>query len=125
VVGGDEAGAVGDGDEGADVVEEVDEEEDEDDLEGVEVEGAADVEVEGRCADGEGVEGGRLVFDLMEEDAEGEGAEDSDEHGGFNFVGLEDGDEDDAEDGEEDGGGVQVSEGDDGGGTGDDDACVV
>ena len=47
VVGGDETGAFGYGDEGADVVEEVDEEEDEDDLEGVEVEGAADVEVEG------------------------------------------------------------------------------
>ena len=53
MVGGDEAGALGDGDQGADVVEEIDEEEDEDDLEGVDVEGAADVEVEGGGADGE------------------------------------------------------------------------
>jgi hypothetical protein len=33
VVGGDEAGALGDGDQGAEVVKEVDEEEDEDDFE--------------------------------------------------------------------------------------------
>ncbi len=52
MVGGDEAGALGDGDEGADVVEEIDEEEDEDDLEGADVEGAADVEVEGGGSDG-------------------------------------------------------------------------
>ena len=52
VVGGDEVGAFGYGDEGADVVEEVDEEEDEDDLEEVQAEGSADVEVEGGLADG-------------------------------------------------------------------------
>ena len=52
VVFGDEAGALRDGDQGADVVEEVDEQEDEDDLQRVQAEGAADVEVEGGCADG-------------------------------------------------------------------------
>jgi hypothetical protein len=35
----------------------------------------------------------------VEEDADGEGAENSDEHGGFDLVGLKDGDEEDAEDG--------------------------
>ena len=50
--GRDEAGALGDGDQRADVVEEVDEEEDEDDLESAHVERAADVEVEGGGADG-------------------------------------------------------------------------
>ena len=52
MVGGDEAGALGDGDEGADVVEEVDEEEDEDDLEDADAEGAWDVEVKGGGFDG-------------------------------------------------------------------------
>ena len=47
MVGGDEAGARGDGDERADVVEEIDEEEDEDDLEGAYVECAGNVELEG------------------------------------------------------------------------------
>ena len=116
VVFGDEAGAFGDGDEGADVVEEVDEEEDEDDLEGVHTEGAADVEMEGGGLDGHGVEGAGCVLDLMEEDADGEGAEDADEHGGFDLVGLQDGDEDDAEDGELGAVLVEVAEGDGGGG---------
>ena len=124
MVDGDETSPVGDGDQGADVVKEVDEEEDEDDLEGVEMESSSDVEMKGRCADCQGVEGGGLVFDLVEEDAEEEGAEDSDEHGGFDFVGLQDGDEQDAEEGELGGVVVEVAEGDGGGVAADDDAGV-
>ena len=78
MVGGDEAGALGDGDEGADVVEEIDEEEDEDDLEYADVECAADVEVEGCGVDGGEMVGRGLPVDLMAEDAEECGAEDSD-----------------------------------------------
>ena len=48
----DEASACGDSDEGADVVEEVDEEEDEDDFEEADVEGGWDVEVECGGPDG-------------------------------------------------------------------------
>ena len=43
MVGRDEPGALRDGDEGADVVEEIDEEEDEDDFESADVEGGGDV----------------------------------------------------------------------------------
>ena len=64
------------------------------------------------------------VLDLVEEDADGEGAEDADEHGGFDLVGLQDGDEDDAEDGELGAVLVEVAEGDGGGGALDDDAGV-
>ncbi len=80
MVGGDEAGALGDGDQGADVVEEVDEEEDEDDLEGTNVEGAEDVEVEGGGFDGGEVVGRGLPVDLVEDDADERGGEDADEH---------------------------------------------
>ena len=97
MVGGDEVGALGDRDEGADVVEEVDEEEDEDDLEGSDVEGSTDVELEGGGGDGgEAVVDG-LPVDLMEEDTEEHGAEDSDEHGGSDAEDLQDGDEQEAE----------------------------
>ena len=68
--GGDEAGALGDGDEGADVVEEIDEEEDEDDLEDADVERAGDVEVEGGGFDRRQIVGSGLPVDLMAEDAE-------------------------------------------------------
>ena len=47
----DEAGALGDGDEGAEVVKEIDEEEDEDDFEQALVERAADVELEGGASE--------------------------------------------------------------------------
>ena len=59
VVGGDEAGALGDGDEGAEVVEEIDEEEDEDDFEQTLAESAADVEFEGGVGEGVKASGGR------------------------------------------------------------------
>jgi hypothetical protein len=50
VVGGDEAGALGNGDKCAEVVEEIHEEENEDDLEEAFTDGAADVELKGgRC----------------------------------------------------------------------------
>ncbi len=123
--GGHEVGAFGDGDEGADVVEEVDEEEDEDDLEGAVVEGAADVEMEGGVADGgEGV-GGGLVVELVEEESGEHGAEDSEEHEGSDAEDLQDGDEEEAEDGEGGLGCAEVAEGDGVGGAGDDDAGVA
>lgn len=78
MVGGDEAGALGDGDEGANVVEEIDEEKDEDDFEGSNVESAADVEVEGRSGDGGETVAHGLPVDLVEEDAEKHGAENAD-----------------------------------------------
>ena len=69
MVGRDEAGALGDGDEGAEVVEEVDEKEDEDDLEGTEVAQAGEVEPEGGFAEGgEAVPRG-LPVDMVKEDA--------------------------------------------------------
>ena len=67
----DEPCALGHSDERADIVKEVDEEEDEDDLERVHAERAAQVEVEGRGADGHGVEGAGRVLDLVKEDADG------------------------------------------------------
>ncbi len=90
VVWGDQAGALGDGHESANVVEEIDEEEDKDDLEGADVEGAGDVEVEGGLAEGAEIVVLGLPVDLVEGDAEGHGAEDSDEHGGSNFEDLQD-----------------------------------
>jgi hypothetical protein len=89
----DEAGALGDGDEGADVVEEIDEEEDKDDLEGTDVECAGDVEVEGGDADGGEVEPLRLPVDLASENSEQGSGEDADEHGGAYAQNLKDGDE--------------------------------
>ena len=87
------SGALSDGDEGADVVEEIDEEEDEDDLEGANVESAANIEVEGGGSDGgEAVVHG-LPVDLMEEHSEEHGAEDADKHGGSDAEDLQDGDE--------------------------------
>ena len=86
--GRDEAGALGDGDEGSDVVEEIDEEEDEDDFEGVDAEGAAEVEMEGGGAEVGEVEGGGVPGDLVGGDAKGHGAEDAEEHGGANAQGL-------------------------------------
>ena len=78
MVGGDEAGAFGDGDESADVVEEVDEEEDEDDFEGPATESGGDVEMEGGGADGGEIVGRWLPVDLMAEDAEKSRGQDSD-----------------------------------------------
>jgi len=83
----DEAGALGYCDEGADVVEEVDEEEDEDDLEGADVEGAADVQVEGGGADGGEIVGRGLPVDLVAEDAEESCGEDADELGRAGLAG--------------------------------------
>ena len=124
VVVGDEPGALGDADQGADVVEEVDKEEDEDDFERVHAERAADVEMEGGVADGHGVEGGGRVLHLVEEDSGGERGEHADQHGGLDAVGLEHGDQKDAEDGELRGVRVQIAQRDGGGGAGDDDAGV-
>jgi len=50
VIGGDEAGALGDRDEGAEVIKKIDEEEDEDDFKQTLVESAANVEFEGVAA---------------------------------------------------------------------------
>ena len=125
MVGCDEICALRDGDEGADVVEEIDEEEDEDDLEGPDVEGSADVEVEGGGGDGgEAVVDG-LPVDLMEDHSDEHGAEDADEHRGSDAEDLEDGDEEEAEECEGGGGCADVAEGDYGGGAGDDDAGVA
>ncbi len=78
MVGGDETGALGDGDEGADVVEEIDEEEDEDDLEDADMERARDVEVEGGGFDRRQIVGCGLPVDLMADDAEESGCQDAD-----------------------------------------------
>ena len=93
VVGRDEAGALGDCDERADVVEEVDEEEDKDDFESSDVERAKDVEVEGRCLDGSEIVGGGLPMDLVAEYAYEHGGEDADKHGGSDAEDLQEGDE--------------------------------
>src|ERR1700712_826522 len=81
--------------------------------------------MEGGVADGHGVEGAWVPLDLMEGDADGQGSEDAEEHGGFDPVGLEDGYEEDAEDGELRGVLVEVAEGDGGGGRGHDDSGVA
>jgi len=73
VVWRDEAGALGDGYEGADVVEEIDEEEDEDDFEGADVEGAEDVEMERGSFDCGEVVRCWLPMNLMEDDAKDRG----------------------------------------------------
>ncbi len=79
------------------------------------VEGAADVEVEGGLRDGgEGV-GLGLPVELMEDEAGEHGAEDADEHGGADLQDLQDGDEEEAEEGEGGLGGAEVAEGDGGG----------
>lgn len=93
MVGRDEAGALGDCDERADVVEEVDEEKDEDDLEGTDVERAEDVEVEGCCADCSEIVSGGLPMDLVAEYAYEHGGEDADEHGGSDAEDLQECDE--------------------------------
>ena len=93
MVGRDEAGALGDSDERADVVEEVDEEKDEDDLEGTDVERPEDVEVEGCGADSGEIVGGGLPMDLVAEYAYEHGGEDADEHGCSDAKDLQESDE--------------------------------
>ena len=114
-----------DGDEGADVVEEIDEEEDEDDLEGADVESTADIELEGGGFDGGEAVVHRLPVDLVEEHSEEHGAEDADEHGGSDTEDLQDGDEEQAKEGEGSMRGADVAEGDDGRGAGNDDTGVA
>jgi hypothetical protein len=121
----DEAGAVGDGNEGANVVEEVDEEKDEYYFEGATAQSGGDVEVKGCGLDCGEVVGNGLPVDLMAEDAEQGGGEDSDEHGGSDAKDLEDCDEKETEDREYGRRGVKVAEGDRGGRAGDDDAGVA
>ena len=125
VVGGDESGALSDRDEGADVVKEIDEEEDEDDLEGANVESAANIELKGCGSDGGEAVVHRLPVDLVEEYSEEHGAEDADEHGGSDTENLQAGDEEQAEEGEGSMRGADVAEGDDGRGAGNDDAGVA
>ena len=93
MIGRDEVGALGDRDERADVVEEVDKEEDEDDLEGADVERAENVEVEGCCLDGSEIVGCGLPMDLVAEYAYEHGGEDADEHGGSDAEDLQECDE--------------------------------
>ena len=93
MVGRDEAGALGDGHEGADVIEEIDEEKDEDDLESADVERAEDVEVECRGFDCGEIVGCGLPVHLMKENAHEHGCEDADEHGGSDAQDLQDCDE--------------------------------
>lgn len=125
MVGRHKFGALGDGDEGADIVEEVDEEEDEDDFERAVVDGSADVEMEGGSTDGgEGV-GSRLPVKLVEEEAGEHGAKDTDEHECSDAKNLENGDEQETEDGESGLWGAEVAEGDNVGGAGDDNAGVL
>ncbi len=95
---GDETGAVGDGDESADVVEEIDEEEDEDDFEGTDVERAGDVEVECGGFDRRQIVGCGLPVDLMADDAEERGGQDADEHRCADAEDLQGRDEEKAED---------------------------
>ena len=78
-----------------------------------------------RWPDGGEIVGGGLPVDLMAEDAEERGGEDADQHGCADAEDLQDGDEEEAEDGEGGRRGVEVAEGDGGGGAGDDDAGVA
>ena len=65
VVGSDEPGAFGDGDQSAQVVEEIDEEEDEDDFEQALADGAADVELQRGLGEGaDAADGGRPVHEV-------------------------------------------------------------
>ena len=125
MIGRDETGTLGDGDEGAYVVKQVDEEEDKDDLEGADVKGSAEIEVKGGGADGGEVEGSGVPVDLVTEYAEEHGAEDADEHGGADAEDLKDGDEEQTEESKRGLRGAEVAEGDRGCGAGDDDAGVA
>ena len=90
---GDQAGALGDGDEGADVVEEINEEEDEDDFEEADVQGGTDIEMESGGFDGGEVVRCGLPVDLMEDDSEEGCGEDSNEDSRPDAEDLQDGDE--------------------------------
>ena len=69
MVGCDEAGALGNGDECADVVEEIYEEEYEDNFEGADAERGGDVEVKGCGFDCGEIVGSGLPVDLVAKDA--------------------------------------------------------
>lgn len=71
---GDEVGALGDRDEGADVVEQVDEEEYEDDFKRAMTERAVDIKVEGRRRDGGEVIRLRLPMNLVKDEPKRHGA---------------------------------------------------
>jgi hypothetical protein len=116
---------LGDGDEGADVVEEIDEEKDEDDFEEADMEGSWDIEMEGCGFNGGEVVRSGLPVDLMEDDSEECCGEDADENRGSHAKDLQDRNDKEADDGEDGCGSVKVSEGDGGCGAGDDDAGVA
>ena len=114
VVGRDEPGALGDGDQGAEVVEEVHEEEDEDDLQQALVERAADIELEG--GGGERVEaagGGRPVRQAQCP-GEGGGGEHADENGAADLLHFQRHHQDQAEERQRGGGIADVAHADEG-----------
>ena len=144
VVGCDEAGAFGDGDEGAEVVKEVDEEEDENDFKQAFVESAGDIELESGCGEGLKATGGGGPVDeglrpVIERAgvagevkcAEGEGpgrgrdGDNANEDGAFHFADLEGDHQDEAGEGERGCRVADVAETDERGGIADDEAGVA
>ena len=93
-------GLLADGDQRADVVEEVDEEEDEDDLEEADVQGGGDVEFEGGGGEVAQAVGLRRPLGDAGQQSDDGGGEDTDQHGGAHAPGQQGGDEQESEEGE-------------------------
>jgi hypothetical protein len=114
VIGRNEAGSLGDGHQGAEIVKQVNEKEDEDDLQQAFAESAANIQLESGVGERVKASGGGRPVRLPERPSQRGGGQHADENGAADFFHFQGDHEDEAEEGQRGGGIAHVAQRDQG-----------